>query len=70
MYIISRIATNNPSINGQKLYLSDLGLWSLNVEDAFEFNDELTALRYIWVHYRRFIRDAVIEGCADVRSWV
>lgn len=30
MFIISRIATQNPAINGRTLYMTGLGLWSLD----------------------------------------
>lgn len=42
-YIVTRIANNNPDINGQKLYLTKLGYWSLNPAHAREFPDKAEA---------------------------
>lgn len=37
-YVVTRIAKQNPDINGRKLYLTKFGLWSLNPEHARHFD--------------------------------
>lgn len=42
-YVVTRIACRNPQINGRKLYLSDIGLWTLDLANARRFSSEADA---------------------------
>lgn len=43
MYVVLRTATKNPFINGCTLYLSRIGLWTLDIEHAIRFDTEAAA---------------------------
>lgn len=45
-YVVSRIATKNPLINGNKLFLSHIGMWTLDVERARHFDTEADAAKH------------------------
>lgn len=42
-FIVTRIAKSNPTINGRKLYLTHIGLWSLDPDHALRFKTEAEA---------------------------
>ena len=45
MFVITRVARNNPSIKGRTLYLSTSGLWTLEKSAAKTFKSRLAAGR-------------------------
>ena len=44
-YVVARIATRNPAINGQKLYLSRDGFWTRDLDKALRFDSEEAAAK-------------------------
>lgn len=45
-WIVSRVATKNPEINGRALYLTGLGMWSLDQKHAREFAERDEAQKW------------------------
>jgi len=38
-YVVARTARENPDINGRTLYMSTIGLWTLDIEHARRFTE-------------------------------
>lgn len=43
MYVIARTATQNPDINGRTLYLTAIGFWSLDLNNAVNYVEKTEA---------------------------
>jgi len=45
VFLVTRIAQKNPEIRGRKLYLTRIGLWSLDIKYARKFYKRSEAVK-------------------------